>query len=315
MGAPDHRQARVWLPPGAPAELAAAVVAGGGEIAGADRANALVLYGFGHPSAAEAPVVRALLSESVEWVQVPAAGVEAFFEQGLVDSARVWTSAAGAYAATVAEHIVALLLASARRLPECARSVTWRKPELEGVPLAGSIVGIVGAGAIGRETISRLEPFGVHVIALTRSGAAVPGAERTLGPEGLGELLADSDYVVLCPPLTPETEGMIGARELALLGPRGVLVNVGRGALVDTDALVAALRDGALGGALLDVTDPEPLPDGHPLWSDPRVLITPHTANPRAQLDAALVRRVEQNVARFGAGEPLLGVIDPAAGY
>jgi phosphoglycerate dehydrogenase-like enzyme len=315
MGSGENRQARVWLPPDAPAELAAAVAAGGGELAAAERANALVLYGYGHPSAAQAPAVRSLLRDTVEWVQLPAAGVEAFFEHGLLDRARVWTSAAGAYAATVAEHIVALLLASARRLPECARSQTWRKPELEGVPLAGSTVGIVGAGAIGHETIRRLAPFGVRVLALTRSGAAVPGAERSLGPGDLAELLTESDYAVLCPPLTPETAGMIGVRELALLGPRGVLVNVGRGALVDTDALVVALRGGELGGAFLDVTDPEPLPDGHPLWSDPRVLITPHTANPRTALEAALVRRVEENVARFRAGEALLGVIDVAAGY
>ena len=155
----------------------------------------------------------------------------------------------------------------------------------------------------------------MHVIASTRSGAEVPGADRSFGPEGLDDLLERSDYVVLCAPLTPETTGLIGERELALLGPAGVLVNVGRGALVDTEALVAALRDGRLRGALLDVTDPEPLPDGHPLWSEPRALITPHVANTRAQLDAALAQRVEQNVARFRAGEPLIGVIDPAAGY
>ena len=120
---------------------------------------------------------------------------------------------------------------------------------------------------------------------------------------------------MLCAPLTPATEGLIGARELDLIGPDGVLVNVGRGALVDTGALVAALRAGRLGSALLDVTDPEPLPDGHPLWSDPRALITPHVANTRAQLDAALAQRVEENVVRFRAGEELLGPIDPVAGY
>jgi phosphoglycerate dehydrogenase-like enzyme len=131
----------------------------------------------------------------------------------------------------------------------------------------------------------------------------------------LDELLEASDYVVLCTPLTVETHGFIGARELDRIGSSGVLVNVGRGGLVDTDALVAALRSGRLGTACLDVTEPEPLPDGHPLWSEPRALITPHVANTRVQLDAALVRRVEQNVGRFIAGEPLLGVIDPVAGY
>ena len=109
----------------------------------------------------------------------------------------------------------------------------------------------------------------------------MPGAARSLGPDALDELLTESDYVVLCAPLTPETHGLIGARELDLLGPAGVLVNVARGALVDTDALVAALRDGRVGGAFLDVTEPEPLPDGHPLWSEPRALITPHVANTR----------------------------------
>ena len=143
----------------------------------------------------------------------------------------------------------------------------------------------------------------------------MPGAARSLRASDLDDLLTESDYVVLCAPLTPETEGLIGARELHLLGPTGSLVNIARGALVDTDALVSALRDGRLGGAFLDVTEPEPLPDGHPLWSEPRALITPHVANTRAQLEAALERRVEQNVARFRAGEPLLGMVDPAAGY
>ena len=248
------------------------------------------------------PLARSLLRDEVAWVQLDSAGVEPWFELGLVDAARVWTSAAGAYAAAVAEHVVALLLAAAKRLAECARATTWMKPELEGVALAGSTIGIVGAGAIGRETIRRLRPFDVQVVASTRSGAEVPGADRSLGPDGLDELLERSDYVVLCAPLTPETTGLIGARELALLGPGGVLVNVARGALVDTEALVAALRGGRLGGAFLDVTDPEPLPDGHPLWSEPRALITPHVANTRTQLDAALARRVEQNVARFRGG-------------
>jgi D-3-phosphoglycerate dehydrogenase len=215
----------------------------------------------------------------------------------------------------VAEHVLALLLASAKRLVECARADTWRHADLQGVPLSGSTVGIVGAGGIGREIIRRLEPFDVRVIASTHSGSAVKGAARSLGAGDLDELLTESDYVVLCAPLTPETRGLIGARELDLIGPRGALINVARGALVDTGAVVAALRDGRLGGAFLDVTEPEPLPSGHPLWSEPRALVTPHVANTRQQLEAALLRRVEQNVARFRAGEPLLGVIDPAAGY
>jgi phosphoglycerate dehydrogenase-like enzyme len=307
-------EARVWLAPDAPDAFADAVRRGGGEIVPADEANAIVWYGYSL-GPEQVRLVRSLLRDSVAWVQLDSAGVESWFELGLVDSARVWTSAAGAYAVAVAEHIVALLLASTKRLAECARADTWRKPELEGLPLAGSTVGLVGAGAIGREAIRRLAAFDVRIVASTRSGSAVPGADRSLGPGGLDELLTESDFAVLCAPLTPETQGLIGARELELLGPGGVLVNVSRGALVDTDAVVAALREGRLRGALLDVTEPEPLPDGHPLWSEPRALITPHVANTRAQLDVALARRIEQNVARFRAGEPLLGVMDPSAGY
>jgi phosphoglycerate dehydrogenase-like enzyme len=313
-GRPTH-PARIWLSPEAPDAIAAAVRRSGGEIVPAGEANVVLWYGYEHLKPEQVPLARSLLRDAVAWVQLDSAGVEPWFEHGLVDAVRVWTSAAGAYAVAVAEHIVALLLAAAKRLPECARATTWLKPGLEGLALAGSTIGIVGAGAIGRETIRRLEPFDVHVIASTRSGAEVPGADRSFGPAGLDELLERSDYVVLCAPLTPETTGLIGARELALLGPGGVLVNVARGALVDTEALVVALRGSRLHGAFLDVTDPEPLPDGHPLWSEPRALITPHVANTRTQLDAALARRVEQNVARFRAGKPLFGVIDPAAGY
>jgi phosphoglycerate dehydrogenase-like enzyme len=306
--------ARVWLAPDAPAALAEAVLRGGGEVVPAEEANAVVWYAHS-VGPEQVSLMRSLLRDPVRWVQIDSAGVEGWFAHGVVDDARVWTSAAGAYAVAVAEHVVALLLASTKRLAQCARAGRWNRDELEGVPLAGSTVGIVGAGGIGREAIKRLAPFDVRILALTRSGAPVPGADRSFGPDGLHELLTESDFVVLGAPLTPETRGLIGARELDLLGPAGVLVNVARGALVDTDAVVAALREGRLGGALLDVTDPEPLPDGHPLWSEPRALITPHVANTRAQLDVAFARRVEENVRRFRAGEELLGVMDPSAGY
>lgn len=315
MTAGPPNDARVWLSPEAPDTIADAVRRGGGELVPGERANAIVWYGYEHLAPEQVPLARSLLRDDVRWVQLDSAGVEAWFEHGLVDDARVWTSAAGAYGPAVAEHIVAFVLAAAKRLPEAARSTTWRKPELEGRRLAGSTVGIVGAGAAGRDAIRLLAPFDVRILALTRSGRDVPGADRSLGPDGLDELLSASDYVVLCTPLTPATEGLIGARELELLGSEGVLVNVGRGGLVDTDALLEALSAGRLRGAALDVTDPEPLPDGHPLWSDPRVLITPHVANTREQLDAALAHRVEENVVRFRAGQDLLGPIDPAAGY
>ena len=144
---------------------------------------------------------------------------------------------------------------------------------------------------------------------------AFPGAARTLGTEDLHDALPGADVVFLALALTPETRHVIGAAQLAAMSPSAWLVNVARGAHVDTDALVDALRDGAIGGAALDVTDPEPLPDGHPLWSLPNVLITPHTANPWQTAQPLLARRITENLRRFAAGEPLLGLVDPDAGY
>jgi len=120
---------------------------------------------------------------------------------------------------------------------------------------------------------------------------------------------------VLALALTPQTEHVIAARELAAMSPTAVLVNVARGQHVDTDALVEALRSGSIGGAALDVTDPEPLPDDSPLWREPRCLITPHTANPWQTAQPLLARRTQDNVQRFARGEPLLGLVDLAAGY
>ena len=305
--------ARVWLGPDRPVELVEAVMGGGGSLVDVEDANAIVFASRDHGGEEAVTAMRRALHPGVRWVQVDSAGVEAWIEAGLVDRDRAWTGAQGSYAAMCAEHVVALVLAACKRLAQHARATAWS--DLCGERLEGKTVGIVGAGGIGRETIARLAPFGVTTLALTRSGRDVPGAARSLGPGGLDELLAASDYVVLAAPLTADTERLIGARELERIGPSGWLVNVSRGALVDTDALVEALRAGRLGGACLDVTDPEPLPDGHPLWTRPGVLITPHVANTWAVLYASLAERVRENVERFAAGRELAGLIGPERGY
>jgi phosphoglycerate dehydrogenase-like enzyme len=143
----------------------------------------------------------------------------------------------------------------------------------------------------------------------------MPGAARTLGPDRLAEALAGARAVVLAPALTPETRGMIGPAELAAMEPYAWLVNVGRGGLVDTGALVRALRAGQIGGAALDVTDPEPLPDGHPLWDLPNCLITPHTADTEEMTRPLLADRIAENVRRLTAGQELIGLVDPDLGY
>jgi phosphoglycerate dehydrogenase-like enzyme len=277
-----------------------AITAAGGRIGPLDAADALVwLNGDSNSFDVELP-------ERVRWVQLPAAGVENWLERAA--DGRLWTSAAGAYGLPVAEHALALMLAGARRLADCARAQTWTAPRA--MPLDGATVAIVGAGGIGRALIKLLEPLDVEVVAVTRRGR-----DGTLPADRLGEVLPAAHHVVIAAPATPGTRHIIGAAELDRMRDDAWLVNIARGSLVDTDALVAALAAGSIAGAALDVTDPEPLPDGHPLWSEPRALITPHIANPGATLRRYLARHVGENVGRFARGEELVAVIDPDAGY
>jgi phosphoglycerate dehydrogenase-like enzyme len=213
----------------------------------------------------------------------------------------------------VAEHALALMLAGARRLHENARATEWEKRF--GHLFAGSTVVILGAGGIGRALIRLLEPFDTRVLAVTRSGREVPGATESYAAEGIDELWPEGDFFVLAAPATTDTSKMIGARQLGAMQSHAWVVNVARGSLIDTDALVEALEAGSIGGAALDVTDPEPLPEVHPLWSEPRALITSHTANPPDALIHRLAERVEENVARYASGEDLVGVIDVEVGY
>ncbi len=277
-----------------------AVRAGGGETGPLERAEALVWV---DSSPDEFP---GELPDSVRWVQLPSAGVELWLDR--IDRDRDWTSAAGAYGRPVAEHALMLMLAGARRLAECARAKRWSRPPI--MPLEGATVAIVGAGGIGRALIELLEPLRVEVLAVTRRGR-----DGTLPIERAGEVWPRAHHVVIAAPATAATRHLVGAAELAAMREDAWLVNVARGSLVDTDALVAALADGAIGGAALDVTDPEPLPEGHPLWSEPRALITPHVANPDATLRRYLAELVRENVERLRAGEPLVSLIDPGAGY
>jgi len=251
--------------------------------------------------------------EGIRWVQLQSAGVEGWFASGVLVEGKVFTSAAGSYAETVAEQALALLLAGARKLPELARARTWTR--VSSGSLFDSTVGIVGAGGIGRAIIPLLTPFRARILAITRSGTPVPGAAQTVTPDRLDDVLRESAFVVIGAPATPDTRHLIGRHELALMRPDAWLVNIARGSLIDTDALVDALRAGDIGGAGLDVTDPEPLPDGHPLWTEPRALITPHSANPDYLLVPQLARRVHDNVRHYLADEPLEGIIDLTRGY
>jgi phosphoglycerate dehydrogenase-like enzyme len=160
-----------------------------------------------------------------------------------------------------------------------------------------------------------LRPFGVNTLALTRSGRSVPGADASVGPDSVDDLLRSSDYLILAAPDTSETRGLLDAKRLTLLRRSAAVINVGRGTIIDTNALVDALRNGRVRAAVLDVTDPEPLPERHPLWELPNALVTSHSASTPTLAGAAFVDRVRQNVERYCAGDPLLGLVDPQLGY
>lgn len=288
------------------AELEAAVERGGGTVSEAARADALVLVEGNN-------LLEVPLHDGIRWVQSSSAGNDHLICAGLVDESRVWTSAAGVYARPIAEHVLGLLLMAARRLHAYARTRSWQR--LESQMLCESTIGVVGAGGIGSSVIAHLDALGARTIAITRSGHAVTRATESGGPQLLPRLLAVSDFVVLSAPLTRETRRLIDECALERMQPHAWLLNVARGELVDTEALVAALRAGRIGGAALDTVDPEPLPDDHPLWSLPNAVVTPHTAATPTECLRLLADRIVENVARFARGDPLLGTIDLERGY
>ncbi|WP_440098542.1 D-isomer specific 2-hydroxyacid dehydrogenase family protein [Streptosporangium sp. H16] len=264
----------------------------------------------------------------IGWVQFPWAGVERFVSSGVFERPVVFSCAKGSFAGQVAEHALMLTLTCLRGLSRQARTPGWCPVEPRS--LHGRRVTILGGGGIATELVRLLRPFGCRIRVIRRHPEKAEGTDETLEtletpetpetpetlpPSALPAVLPETDVLVLALALTPETRHVVGAAQLALLPPHAVVVNVARGAHIDTGALVEALGAGTISAAGLDVTDPEPLPDGHPLWADPRVLITSHSADSAEYVARMLCERVERNVGNLRAGRPLEGVIDPATGY
>jgi phosphoglycerate dehydrogenase-like enzyme len=268
---------------------------------------------------AKAEELNALLEgegKRVRWVQLPWAGIEPYAEVISRNSERIWTCAKGVYAEPVAEHALMLLLAGLRGLGEYGRTSTWLAPH--GTNLLGAKVVVIGGGGIAESLLRLLEPFGADVTVVRRHPGAqrsMAGANRVVDVSELDDALDDAVGVVLALALTPETEGIIARRQLERISDHGWIVNVARGGHIVTNDLVAALVAGAIGGAALDVTDPEPLPDGHPLWSLRNCIITPHVGNTPEMALPLLAARITENVRRWGAGQPLLGLVDATLGY
>ncbi|MCU1497715.1 MAG: hydroxyacid dehydrogenase [Acidimicrobiales bacterium] len=305
-----HPSPRLATQPRTASWIDAAVVAGGGAVVQPADATAVVWTDPAGPDA-----LASLLHDNpgIEWVQLPWAGVEPYVDLIRRASDRTWSCAKGVYSDPVGEHAVALLLAGFRQLHHFSRLTTWSGDG--GRNLYGARVAILGGGGIARVVIDLLAPFRTRVTVVRQTPVPMDGVERVLGTDRLHEALAGADAVILALPLMASTTNILGSEELALLAPGAWVVNVARGQHIDTDALVAALESGHLGGAALDVTEPEPLPDGHPLWSHPQVIITPHTGNTATMARPLLAGRITENVRRYAEGRPLVGLIDPDLGY
>jgi phosphoglycerate dehydrogenase-like enzyme len=263
------------------------------------------------------------------WVHSASAGVERALTPTSRSRGIVITNARGVFSRPIAEYVVMMILAVSRKLPgllELQRERTWQP--LEGTELRDVTVGIVGLGSIGRAVGALATAFGCRVVATRRRPEAGTSArddeelsfgeamlDRVGGPETLPALLAESDFVVLAAPLTAETENMISAETLEAMKPGAWLINVARGRLVDERALLRALRDGPIGGAILDTFRDEPLQPSSPFYDLPNVIVTPHTSWSSGRVLDRSVELFADNLRRFAKGEPLLNVVDPSRGY
>lgn len=261
-------------------------------------------------AAADFPGVMAA-APHVEWVQLPFAGVGPFIPS--MNENTIYTCGKGVYAPPVAEHALTLALAGFRDVLRYARTDEWSAQG--GRRLAGSNVTILGAGGITEEFLRLLAPFECHTTVVRRSAEPLAGADRTITQADLMSAIPATDLLVIAWALTPETAGVVNAELMAALPSHAWIVNVGRGEHINTADLVRALEANLIGGAGLDVTDPEPLPADHRLWELPNAVITPHTANTLEMGEPLIANRVAQNVERWIAGTPLIGRFDLNLGY
>lgn len=259
------------------------------------------------------------LCKKLQWVHSKNAGIEPLLFRELIESSVVLTNSKGVYARSLAEFVIAGMLYFAKNMPrmlENKRRAVWEQflvTELE-----GAAISIYGYGEIGKKTAEKAKALGMRVLAARRDPRKSEGDKFTdvvLPLSGLERLCREADYFVICAPATTDTKQAIGEKELRLMKPSCVLINIGRGSIVDEQALVSALRDGIIRGAVLDVFEKEPLPAEHPFWQLPNVFISPHTADQTATwLDEAMELFL-RNCRSFAADEPLKNVCDKKAGY
>lgn len=262
-------------------------------------------------------------ASNLVWVQVPTAGVDRYLNIAplMKNDSIVLTNSRAIHGPAIADHSMAMLLSLTRNLPYYGakqKEQDWDRDDAPSRPIAlkGKTMLVVGLGGIGTEIAQRAHGFSMRVIGTRRSDSPSPKFIEKVGkPTDLMKFLPEADVVVLAVPLTPETKHMIAKPAFDAMKSGSYLINIARGQVVDTTAMLEALKTGKLAGAGLDVTDPEPLTKGHPLWSHPNVVITPHVAGRSAVTDERRTALLVENLRRFAAGEPLLNVVDKKLGY
>lgn len=254
----------------------------------------------------------------LKWIQVISAGLELMPFDAIRKRDLLVTNARGIHIKPMAEHALGVILMFSRRLLEIYQNQlhrTWdRSVRIE--ELGGQTLGVIGAGAIGSEIANRAQAFGMHTLGVATRKREQAHFDEMFDNSGLDEVLRRSDYLVVITPLTAETNGMIGAREIALLKPTAVLINIGRGQVVDEAALLTALQERKIRGAALDVFVEEPLPVDHPFWGLDNCIVTPHVSSRSPKYMERAQEIFQQNLQIYlqGTGE-MINVIDPAKGY
>ena len=260
----------------------------------------------------------------LRWVHTSAVAVETLCLRELFARGIAVSNTRGVQAIPIAEHVMAVLLALSKQLPfvlENQQQARWAQNECVGERLPwllnGRTLGLIGVGTIGAEIAKRAEAFGMRVIAMRKRPAygVIGHVERVYGLADLGDFLGQCHALIIAAPLTPETHGLMGPAEFAQLPEGAVVINVGRAKIVDTEALIAALKSGHLRGASLDVFPQEPLPSDHPLWQTPNLILTPHTSGFRQGHWDEVVALFGDNIERWLKGEPLKYRIEPDLGY
>jgi phosphoglycerate dehydrogenase-like enzyme len=273
-------------------------------------ADVLFVYDFSSPALRSAWAA----ADSLRWVQVASVGVDAVLFDELIDSDVIVTNSRGVFEEPIAEYVLGQILSFAKGFHRSMRAQdAGRWEHFESEPIAGASATIIGTGPVGRAITRLLKAAGMSVRVVGRRQRTDPdfGAVTT----DVLDAVSDADYVVLAAPLTEQTRGMVDAEALAAMPARARLINVGRGELLVTDALVAALQAGRLAGAALDVVDPEPLPAGHPLWTAPNVHLTPHNSGDETGWTDKLQQQFVGNFRRYRSGQPLHNIVDKHRGY